>query len=113
MYHMNKTKHEIFGHFINQWNQFKGKWNWYTATLLLVEFENDIWTGGAEFTFIILGLGFRIRWNYNFENSHVGKRIMSSETQKFIKKIEASAKKAKKSKKAKKAKTKKTKTAKK
>lgn len=105
MYHMNKTKHEIFGHFINQWNQLKGKWNWYTATLLLVEFENDIWTGGAEFTFIILGLGFRVRWNYNFEGSEVGKHVMSMDTQKFIKKIESMTK-TKKSKRVNKTKTK-------
>jgi len=30
-------------------------------------FENDVWTGGYEFVFQLLGLGFRIRYNYDLE----------------------------------------------
>jgi hypothetical protein len=48
---------------INEWNQFGHKFNWYTFTFILVEFENEVMTGGYEFAFIFLGLGFRIRYN--------------------------------------------------
>jgi hypothetical protein len=49
--------------FINDWAQFHGTWNWYTFTLINIEFENDVMCHGYEFYFVILGLGFRIRYN--------------------------------------------------
>lgn len=53
---------------INQWEQLFGKWNWYTWTLVQVEFEKENMAYGYEFLFILFGLGFRIR--YNTEKSH-------------------------------------------
>lgn len=48
---------------INQWEQLFGGFNWYTFTAIQLEFENDAMTHGYEFIFIVLGLGFRIRYN--------------------------------------------------
>jgi len=58
---------DFFMHFINEWSQLKGKWNWFSFTLIQIYFENEVMTGGYEFMFIILGLGFRIRYNYSNE----------------------------------------------
>jgi hypothetical protein len=49
--------------FVNDWRQLVGSWNWYTFTLINIEFENDVMTHGYEFYFVILGLGIRIRYN--------------------------------------------------
>ncbi len=57
----------FFVNFINEWCQFAGEFNWYTFTFLELQFENEKMTGGAEFVFIVLGLGFRVRWNYKPE----------------------------------------------
>ena len=51
--------------FINQYAQLFSPHNWYSMTLIQCEFENDSWTGGYEFVFILLGLGIRIRYNTN------------------------------------------------
>lgn len=48
----------------NQWTQLWEKCNWYDFDLLWVRFENDMIMGGYEATFIVLGLGFRWRWNH-------------------------------------------------
>ena len=54
-----------------QWNQFilkrlrKYRWNWVSFNFIDIYFENDIMIGGLEFIFILLGIGFRIRYNYN------------------------------------------------
>jgi hypothetical protein len=53
----------LFIELINDWKQFHGSWNWYTFTLINIEFENDAMTHGYEFYFVILGLGIRIRYN--------------------------------------------------
>lgn len=47
----------------NDWLQLFNTFNWYTFTLINIEFENDNFTHGYEFIFIILGLGFRVRHN--------------------------------------------------
>jgi len=49
--------------FINEWKQLIGSWNWYTFTFINIEIENDLFTHGVEFLFIVLGFGFRIRYN--------------------------------------------------
>lgn len=49
---------------IEEWSQFSGGCNWYTFHPLLIELEDDRCMGGVEGTLIILGLGFRVRWNY-------------------------------------------------
>lgn len=49
---------------IEEWSQFFRRDNWYTFRPVLIEFEDDRIMGGLEFTFVILGLGFRLRWNY-------------------------------------------------
>lgn len=59
-----KLTKNSFVTFYNDWVQIFGKCNWYTFTGINIEFENDIAMGGYEFTFVILGLGFRYRWNY-------------------------------------------------
>jgi hypothetical protein len=53
----------FFLEFKNEWTQLVGKYNWYTVTFIQIEFENDLFTGGYEFVFILLGLGFRLRYN--------------------------------------------------
>jgi hypothetical protein len=53
--------------FLNDWEQISGKWNWIEFNIIQLYFENDTWTGGYEFVFQLLGLGFRIRYNYDLE----------------------------------------------
>ena len=57
-----ETKHWIVEG-INQWDQLKGGFNWYTMTFIQIEFEKELMAYGYEFIFIILGLGFRVRYN--------------------------------------------------
>ena len=57
-----ETKHWIVEG-INQWEQLKGGFNWYTMTFIQIEFEKELMAYGYEFIFIILGLGFRVRYN--------------------------------------------------
>lgn len=57
-----------FVHTINDWEQLirrKGiKWNWYSFHFIHIYFENDTnFAQGVEFEFVILGLGFRFRYN--------------------------------------------------
>lgn len=60
---------KIFKNFVfsfrNDWKQIGGKYNWYNFTLCSIWFENETYTGGVEFEFVVLGLGFWIRYNYN------------------------------------------------
>ena len=48
----------------NQWSQLLEPQNWYDMDLIWIRLENDKIMGGVEATFIILGLGFRWRWNH-------------------------------------------------
>jgi hypothetical protein len=48
---------------INEWAQFQGKWNWVSFTLIHINFEKDVWIGGYELTFVVLGLGVFLRFN--------------------------------------------------
>ena len=57
-----ETKHWLVEG-INQWEQLKGGFNWYTMTFIQIEFEKELMAYGYEFIFIILGLGFRVRYN--------------------------------------------------
>ncbi len=54
----------VFIEFRQQWTSLFGKYNWYTFQFAFIEFEWDKMMGGVEFTCIILGLGFRVRYNY-------------------------------------------------
>jgi hypothetical protein len=47
----------------NEWSQLWGKYNWVSFTPIYVYFEKDVWIGGWEFHFTILGLGFYLRYN--------------------------------------------------
>lgn len=47
-------------HFINEWEQLRGGYNWYTYNLCQVEFEVFC---GWEISVVLLGLGFRLRRN--------------------------------------------------
>jgi hypothetical protein len=49
---------------IEEWSQFFGHCNWYTFHPIKIEVEDDLIMGGVEATFILLGLGFRVRLNY-------------------------------------------------
>ncbi len=53
-----------FVEWIEEWSQFLGGCNWYTFNLIKIEFEDERIMGGVETTWIILGLGIRVRWNY-------------------------------------------------
>ena len=56
------TKHWLIEP-INEWKQLRGKYNWYTATFIHCQFERELMAYGYEFQFILLGLGFRARYN--------------------------------------------------
>ena len=71
-----------FVHAINDWEQVFGRWNWYSMHILHIYLENDGMTGGFELEFVVLGLGFRFRWNYAFEESETGKRLAQFEKSK-------------------------------
>jgi len=58
------TDRKWFIEWHEHWSQFFQSCNWYTFQFCHIEFEYDPLMGGVEFTFIILGLGFRWRWNY-------------------------------------------------
>ena len=57
-----ETKHWLVEG-INQWKQLWGGYNWYTVTLIQIEFERELMAYGYEFIFTMLGLGFRVRYN--------------------------------------------------
>lgn len=61
---MNKGYKGWFLEWIEEWSQLLGGCNWYTFTPIKIEFEDDRILGGFETTWVILGLGFRIRWNH-------------------------------------------------
>lgn len=49
---------------IEQWSQFFERCNWYDFTFIKFDVEDDRIMGGVECTLVLLGLGFRARWNY-------------------------------------------------
>lgn len=51
-------------YWIEEWSQLVQRCNWYTFHPLMIELEDERSMGGLELTVIILGLGFRLRWNY-------------------------------------------------
>lgn len=53
-----------FVEWIEEWSQFLGGHNWYTFHPIHIKFEDDRMMGGVEAKVIVLGLGFRARWNY-------------------------------------------------
>lgn len=55
----------VFFDFIEEYSQFWQACNWYTYRVAMFEFEDDRIMGGVEMTLIVLGLGFRVRWNYH------------------------------------------------
>lgn len=65
---------EIIFQFKNQWHQLFEEYNWYTFDIIQLSIENDMkMTGGWTVDFYLLGLGFYLRVNFNFEESEVGK----------------------------------------
>jgi hypothetical protein len=63
----------IHGH--NDWSFIWANYNWYSFHFIHLYFENETMTGGWEFECMLLGLGFRIRYNYAFEESDAGKSL--------------------------------------
>lgn len=53
-----------FIEWIEQWSQIFDDCNWYTFQFAHIEFEWDKCMGGVEASVVILGLGFRARYNY-------------------------------------------------
>ena len=53
-----------FVEWIEQWSQIIQGCNWRTFHAINIEFEDDRMMGGVETTWVLLGLGFRVRWNY-------------------------------------------------
>ena len=51
-------------YWIEEWSQFVQRCNWYTFHPIMIEVEDERNMGGVEATVILLGLGFRVRWNY-------------------------------------------------
>ena len=54
----------FFIEFIEEWSQFVHDCNWYTFHPIQIEIEDERNMGGVEMTVIVLGLGFRARWNH-------------------------------------------------
>jgi len=54
----------IIWEWIEEWSQLVKNHNWYTFHPMMIEFEDDRHMGGVEATIIVMGLGFRVRWNY-------------------------------------------------
>lgn len=73
---MTKEDRNWWIYFIEQYSQFLGGCNWYTFNPIFIEFEDDRIMGGVAFTFIILGLGFR--WRYNYKETPTMKKIRKS-----------------------------------
>ncbi len=61
---INFTK-DFFIELKQEWSQLWGKYNWISMNFLHLYFENDKMTGGYEFEFMVLGVGLRVRYNYN------------------------------------------------
>ena len=51
-------------YWIEEWSQFVQRCNWYTFHPIKIEVEDERNMGGVEATVILLGIGFRVRWNY-------------------------------------------------
>jgi len=47
------------------WEQLKGKWNWYEFNLIQIRIEKEFIHGQAEIEVYLLGLGFRLYWVWN------------------------------------------------
>lgn len=58
--------------FIEEWSQFFEPCNWYTFHPIKIEFENDSILGGVEVSMILLGFGFRWRWNHTVTEELAG-----------------------------------------
>lgn len=80
-YYLNFTD-KCFMHGINDWSFLWSNFNWYSFHFIHIYFENDVMTGGLEFECVILGLGFRVRYNYAFDESETGKRLKEYEDSK-------------------------------
>lgn len=59
-----KSWQRPFIEWIEEWSQLLGGCNWYTFHPIMIELEDDRMMGAVEGTFIVLGLGFRFRWNF-------------------------------------------------
>lgn len=49
---------------IEEWSQFFQPYNWRTFHPVHVELEDERNMGGVEASFIFMGVGFRVRYNY-------------------------------------------------
>lgn len=49
---------------IEEWSQFLPGYNWRTFHPVMIEVEDDRIMGGVEMTLVVVGVGFRVRWNY-------------------------------------------------
>ena len=65
----------IYITFHNEWKQIGKDFGWYTFSPFSLSFEWDRSTGGVEMNLIILGFGATLRYNYDWENSPVGRKI--------------------------------------
>lgn len=63
-YYLNFNEN-CFAHIQNDWKQLFGKWNWITFHFIHIYFEKDTMTKGYEFEMMLLGFGFRVRYNYD------------------------------------------------
>ena len=63
-------------HTICEWRQLWGKWNWINFTVIQVYAERDICIPGFEFTCILLGIGFRLRINGDWNKTKTGRNVL-------------------------------------
>jgi len=73
------SDNQHLAYWVNEWSQLFGKYNWFHFTLIRLDCERDLVVPGFELVFIILGLGFRIRWNDDWEGTEFGNRLKDLE----------------------------------
>lgn len=71
---MNESYIGFFVDWIEEWSQFFVGCNWRTFHPIFIEVEDDRSMGGVEATVIVLGVGFRVRWNYRETPEVIGLR---------------------------------------
>src|SRR5258708_4768231 len=73
---MRSILNRFSAHFNNDWRQIfqVGQCNWYSFHVAYVYFEIDEMAKAYEFTCILVGLGFTVRYDRDFEHSEIQRR---------------------------------------
>jgi len=63
-------------HTIFEWEQLWGKWNWVDFHPILVHVMRDVAIPGYEFEMAVLGVGFRLRINGDWNRTKTGRNLL-------------------------------------